>query len=367
MHRVALGRHATVAAQHRVVNGERDADGAAGVAGSRLDPQALEGPFAQQAPVADAVERDAAREAEVLHAGLAVHVARHPQHDLLGHLLHGGREVHLALGERRLGPPRGPAEQLVEGPVGHGEPVQVVEVAHVELERPVVAHLDQAIEDALGVARLSVGREAHHLVLAGVDLEAGVVGERRVEHAERVRVVQLGQQAQVLAAPDAVRGGRPLADPVHGQHGRLGERRREERARGMRLVMLREEDLAAESLQLVQDQPPGEELVAQPHRHRGDELRQPAGRHAEILLEQPLELEQGLVVEADVVEVGGGESGRLEAVRDGVARESGVMLLAGEALLLRRGDDLTVAHQTGRRIVVEGGDAQDAGHQNCCR
>ena len=74
-------------AEHLVPDRERDAERAAGVARRRLDPESLERPLAQQPAVADAVERDAAGEAEVLHAGLAVHVARHAQHDLLGHHL----------------------------------------------------------------------------------------------------------------------------------------------------------------------------------------------------------------------------------------------------------------------------------------
>ncbi len=71
MHGVAFRRHAALAAEHEMVDGERDADGAAGVSRRGLDPQALERPLAQQAAVADAVERDAAGEAQVLHAGLA--------------------------------------------------------------------------------------------------------------------------------------------------------------------------------------------------------------------------------------------------------------------------------------------------------
>jgi hypothetical protein len=58
-------------AEHLVMDRERDADGAARVAGRGLDPEPLERPFAQQAAVADAVERDAARETEVLLPGLA--------------------------------------------------------------------------------------------------------------------------------------------------------------------------------------------------------------------------------------------------------------------------------------------------------
>ena len=49
----------------------RHAERAAGIARRRLDPEPLERPFAQQPPVADAVERDAAGQAEVLEPGLA--------------------------------------------------------------------------------------------------------------------------------------------------------------------------------------------------------------------------------------------------------------------------------------------------------
>ena len=50
----------------QVVGGERRAERAAGVAGRRLDPDALEPAVAQHLAVGHAVERDAAGEAEVL-------------------------------------------------------------------------------------------------------------------------------------------------------------------------------------------------------------------------------------------------------------------------------------------------------------
>ncbi len=70
-HRVARAVRLARLAEVHVVGGERRAERAAGVARRRLDPDALEGAVAQQLAVGDAVERDAAGEAEVLLAGLA--------------------------------------------------------------------------------------------------------------------------------------------------------------------------------------------------------------------------------------------------------------------------------------------------------
>ena len=85
---------------------------------------------------------------------------------------------------------------------------------------------------SLRVLRLAVGREPHDLVLAGVDLEADVIGEGRVEQAERVRESgSPSASSSSLPRPIASRRRRPLADAVHGQHRRLLERARDRRPR----------------------------------------------------------------------------------------------------------------------------------------
>ena len=168
-----------------MIGGQRRPERAAGIAGRRLHPDVLEGAVAQHLAVGHAIECDAAGKTEVLDPVGRGQIARHAQHDLLGDLLHRGREIHLALRERALGVARRAAEQLVELARGHGEAGRVVEVALVEPERAVVLQVDQMLEDQVGVLGLAVGREAHHLVFAGVDLEAGVVGEGGVEQAER--------------------------------------------------------------------------------------------------------------------------------------------------------------------------------------
>ena len=197
---------------------QRRAERAAGVAGGRLDPDVLERPLAQDAAVADAVERDAAGQARGSSRPVSlVHVARHAQHDLFGHLLDRRGEVHLALRERRLGL-RAAARRTARrtSPLVIVRPVAVVEVVACPCRNePSSFRSIRLLEDALDVARLAVRREAHQLVLAAVDLEAGEVGERRVEQPERVREAQLAAAARcVLPRPTPIARRRPLADAV---------------------------------------------------------------------------------------------------------------------------------------------------------
>ena len=59
----------------QLVPGEqRRPQGAAGVAGGRLNPEAVKRPFTQQSAVGHAVEGDSARQDEIAHPGLRVDV-----------------------------------------------------------------------------------------------------------------------------------------------------------------------------------------------------------------------------------------------------------------------------------------------------
>ena len=98
----------------------------------------------------------------------------------------------------------------------------------------------------------------------------------------------------------------------------------------------------------------------QPERDRHAERAEAARREGEVGLEQPLELQERLVVEDDVVDVAELDAGLGQAVVDRVRGKARIVLLAGEALLLRRGDDAPVLDQRGGAVVVEGRDAEDA-------
>ncbi len=347
-----------------MVGGERGAERTAGVAGGRLDPDLLELAVTQDLAIRNAVQRDTAGQAEILGAGLLGERRRQAQHDLLGDLLHRRRQVHLALPHRLLRSPRRLPEQLVELRVGHGQAGTIIEVFLIDPKRPVRLDVDQMIHDGLGIFWLTIRCQAHDLVLAGVDLEPGVIGERRVQQPERVREHDLLVHLEPVAAAHADARGRPLADPVDGQHrGRL-ERRGEERARRMALVMLGEQQAAldlfgveavglGQLLELLAQQALLEQLLLEPHRHRHAERGEALGRERQIGLEQALELEERLVVERDVIDFVEADAGLAQAVRDRAAGKAGIMLLAAEALLLRRGDDLAVLDQRRCAVVIE--------------
>ena len=104
------GRHAMLLAPRRVfhdeaagpaedgvVRVERRPEGAAAVARRGMDVDLLERRFTENAAVGDAVQRNAAGEAEPPEARLAMGGARHRQQNFLGHQLDAGGDVRIML------------------------------------------------------------------------------------------------------------------------------------------------------------------------------------------------------------------------------------------------------------------------------
>ena len=339
---------------------ERGAEGPAGVAGGGLDPEAAKRAFAEEAGVGDAVEGDAAGEAEVLFAGESVKGAGEAEDDFFGDVLDGASDVAVELSERGFGCARRDGEELGEAGVGHRLAVEIAEVVEVEAEGTVGAEIEQVLENQIDEARFAVGREAHELVFARVDAEAAVVSESGVEEAEGVREAELAEKLEIGAGAAAERGGGPFADAVEREDGGVGERRREEGAGGVRLVMAGEMNRRrgeTECAKFVFDHGWEPELGVQPVGHRGGEGAEAAGCDRESGGEDALEFEERLFVVDDGVERAGGLG---NAIGDGVAREGSVVFFAGETFLLNGGDDGAVFDEGGGGIVVERAEAQDA-------
>ncbi len=170
-------------------------------------------------------------------------------------------------------------------------------------------------------------------------------------------------EGEAVAAAGAEAGGGPLADAVHGEDGGLVEGGREEGRGGVGLVVGGVVERAAPArAQRSVEGGADVELVAEPARHGAHEGPEAARGDGGGGAEDAVELGQRLVVEGDGGQIGGAGAGGFEAPRDGGLGEARVVLDAGEALLLRGGDDLAVAHQRRGAVVVEGRYPQDQRH-----
>ena len=113
--------------------------------------------------------------------------------------------------------------------------------------------------------------------------------------------------------------------------------------------------------QVLPDQVRDEQLRRQHRARRLQPLLLASRRDGEEGLEDVVERQQRIVVEDDGREFVRLDEGLLEAVVDGAPGEAGVVLLAGEALLLGGRDDPAVLHERRRRVVIEGRDAEHGG------
>jgi hypothetical protein len=332
----------------------------AGVTSRRLNPDLLERPLPEQSAVPDAIQGHSSGEAEVGESGLAAGGLRHPQHDLFADDLHRARQVHLFLGQLGFGNPRRAAKEAVERGARHRETAEIVEVLLVQAEGAVVPQVEQFAIDEIDVLRLPVRGQPHHLVLARIDLESGVVRERRVQQPQRIRPAQLVHQRQVRALPDADGGGGPLAHAIHRENGRFREWRGVEGAGRVRLMVFGIEHFPIES-QRVADLPLHVELVLDPERAGHEERLEAAGCHAQVSLQDALELEQRLVVERHRRQLVRRDPGLFQAVVNRMLREPGIALDPAESLLAGGGNDFAVSEQAGRAVVIEGGNAKNVG------
>ena len=193
--------HGARLALELVIGGKRGPHCAAGIACCRLDPDGIELAVAQHLAVRHAIQRHPAGKTQIAQAGPGRKATGQPQHRLLQHGLDRGRDVHVERCQQFIGCAHRLAEQFGEALIGHGEPGAIVEIGHVEPERTVRLEIDQVVEDRLRISGFAIGREPHHLVLAGVDLEAGVIGERRIEQPQRMGKMNLLKDVEAIALP----------------------------------------------------------------------------------------------------------------------------------------------------------------------
>ena len=114
-----------------------------------------------------------------------------------------------------------------------------------------------------------------------------------------------------------------------------------------------------EAFHLLLQQALLKQLLLEPERHRHLERAEATGRIGEVGLDQPLELQEGFVIEHDVIDFVQAAPRLGQAIVDGPAGKAGIVLLTGEALFLRRRDDAAVIEQRGRAVVIERRNAEN--------
>src|ERR1700682_5517646 len=95
-------------------------------------------------------------------------------------------------------------------------------------------------------------------------------------------------------------------------------------------------------LELFADQILLEQFLLEPQWQGHAERGEPARREGEIGLKQPLELDERLLVEHDVINLVELHAAFVEAIANGILRIARILLLAGKTFLLRRGNDMPV-------------------------
>ena len=88
-------------------------------------------------------------------------------------------------------------------------------------------------------------------------------------------------------------------------------------------------EILGEFLKLVAQQVLLKQLLPQPERDRHLEGAESARRKRDVGFQQPLEFEERLVVEHDVIELAGRNAGFCKAIGNGVVRKRGVVLSCG--------------------------------------
>ncbi len=130
--------------------------------------------------------------------------------------------------------------------------------------------------------------------------------------------------------------------------------------------MIDKEHLLGGHAHLVHQNVLDPQLLIEVADHRLTENLPRPGKGAQGAQQDTLELDKRLLVKDNIVEILSRDTRRLKTELDRMARETIIVLLAGEALFLSSRNQQAITQQRSRRVVIETRDAQNI-HQDCSR
>src|SRR5262249_21204845 len=182
-----------------------------------------------------------------------------------------------------------------------------------------------------------------------------------------MRKRQVCRQVDFVAGADSHYRRAPLSHSVKREDGRLLKGAREKSTGSVALMVVKEQQWGGRwSGKPLADHPGQMELVLEPKRHGLPEAPEAAGNVIEIRFDQAREFGVRLVIECDVVEITGLQSGRFQAVGDRLGGEGMIVLPPREPLFLGGGDDLSIKHHGRRAIVIESRNGKNRSHDSSC-
>ena len=245
---------------------------------------------------------------------------------------------------------------------GHVHALAVVEEV-LEAEPEEVAVEADDVAHHVEVARLAVGGEAHDLALVAPRAEAQVLRDRRVGHAQRVRVEHAREDLHVGPAAVGEHRAGEVPEAVDREDRRLLEGRDEERAGEMGAVVLDVVELRAQlgrrDAERLAQRGAGVGELGDVAKARDDEVEV---AHRQRAAQLGREVGARVARDRDVVELVRRDARVGEAPRGRERREARGVLDAAQALLLHARDQLAVDDEHCGGVPVIRVETQDLGH-----
>ena len=125
------------------------------------------------------------------------------QDDFFRDDLHRTRQIHMLLHEGLCRITWRPAEQGTKAIIGHGQAGAIIEIIHIHPEGTVFFDIDKMVVNLLNVLWLAIRSQAHDLVFPVIHLEAQIIGEGGIKHADGMGKADFFCQCKVIPFADA--------------------------------------------------------------------------------------------------------------------------------------------------------------------